>query len=181
MQVLVPASSFQNDISFISTELDEKVGNPTSQRIALNGVSFRWLSSLTHCGCTRVYRFSEPFSTDAGPASHRVRLWRGGPAYKVLLLPLLLPQVRLHGHLELRKGSWLLLWSREELDGAVQPKHSSFREPCVASLLPVTNFFPLKYVFNNLPCRAAALVAGAPHCQLRTPYAAGWWLDFVRT
>ena len=30
VQVPVPASSFQNDISFISTELDEKVGNPTS-------------------------------------------------------------------------------------------------------------------------------------------------------
>ena len=38
-----------------------------------------------------------------------------GPASKVLLLLLLLPQVRLHGHLELRK---VLLWSRGELDGS---------------------------------------------------------------
>ena len=27
---------------------------------------------------TSVFRFSEPFSKDAGPASHRVRFWRGG-------------------------------------------------------------------------------------------------------
>ena len=40
-------------------------------------------------------------------------------------------------------------------------------------------FFPLKDVFNNSPGVAAALVAGAPHRQLRTTYAAGWCLDFV--
>ena len=33
--------------------------------------SFRLLCSFAHCGC---FRSSEPFSTDAGLASHRVRL-----------------------------------------------------------------------------------------------------------
>ena len=53
------------------------------------------------------------------------------------------------------------------------PKHSSFLEQCVVSLLPVSYCFPpLKDVFNNLPSRAAALAAGAPRGQLRTRYAA---------
>ena len=40
-------------------------------------------------------------------------------------------------------------------------------------------FFPPKDDFKNLPGWAVALVAGAPHGQLRTTYAAGWCLDFV--
>ena len=36
------------------------------------------------------------FSTDADPTSHRVRLWRGGSASKVLLSRLFFPRVRLH-------------------------------------------------------------------------------------
>ena len=35
--------------------------------------------------------------------------------------------------------------------------------------------------FYNLPSRAAALAACSPRGQLRTPYAAGWWLDFVES
>ena len=35
--------------------------------------------------------------------------------------------------------------------------------------------------FHNLPSRAAALAAGSPRGQIRTPYAAGWWLDFVES
>ena len=56
--------------------------------------SFCWCA----CWCfwySSVFRFTVLYSADAGPASHRVRLWRGGPASKVLLLPLRFPQVRL--------------------------------------------------------------------------------------
>ena len=38
----------------------------------------------------------------------------------------------------------------------------------VCVVLFVTLLFPLKDVFKSLPSRAAALVAGVPHCQLRT-------------
>ena len=39
----------------------------------------------------------EPFFTDADPTSHRVRLWRGGSASKVLLLRVFFPRVRPRG------------------------------------------------------------------------------------
>ena len=87
-----------------------------------------------------VLLFSEPFSTDAGPPSHRVRLWRGGSASKGLLHRLFFRRVRLHGHPEVCNGPWLLLWSRGEVDGAVLPKHSSVLVQCV--VLPVTLLSP---------------------------------------
>ena len=46
---------------------------------------------------------------------------------------------------------------------------------CVVCLFPVSYLFSLKDVLNNLPSLAAALAAGALHCQPRTWYAAGVW------
>ena len=48
---------------------------------------------------------------------------------------------------------------------------------CLVCLFPVSYCFSLKDVFNNLPSRAAALAAGAPHGQLRLRYAA--WVEWV--
>ena len=50
--------------------------------------------------------------TDADPAIHRVRLWRGGSASKVLLHRLFFRRVRLHGRPKVCNGPWLLPWSR---------------------------------------------------------------------
>ena len=54
-----------------------------------------------------------------------------GLASKVLLLPLLLPQVRRHGQPELRKWPLAPLVEQRGIGGAVLPKHSSFLEQCV--------------------------------------------------
>ena len=50
---------------------------------------------------------------------------------------------------------------------------------CCQSASCILLFSSLKDVFNNLPTWAAALVAGAPHGQLRMTYAASWCLDLV--
>ena len=55
------------------------------------------------------------------------------------------------------------------------------RTGVVSLILLVYNVVPQKMSFNKLPSRAAALAAGSPRGQLRTPYAAGWWLDFVES
>ena len=136
-----------------------------------HGTDSQLIERFLRCGC---FRFSEPFSTDADPTSHRVRLWRGGSASKVLLPRLYLPRVHLHRRLEVRKRPWLLVWSRGRRRDSAAGGHRSFCDQCLVCLFPVSYCFSLKDVFNNLPSRAAALVAGAPHCQLRTPYAAGW-------
>ena len=52
-------------------------------------------SSLIHV-VSQVFRLS----TDADPTSHRVRLWRGLSASKVLHIRVFFPRVRLHGHPE---------------------------------------------------------------------------------
>ena len=52
-------------------------------------------SSLIHV-VSQVFRLS----TDADPTSHRVRLWRGGSASKVILLRVFFSRVRLHRHPE---------------------------------------------------------------------------------
>ena len=56
-----------------------------------------------------------PCATGAGPASHGVRLWRGGSASRVLLHRLSFPRVPLHGHPEVRKRPWSPLWGRGEM------------------------------------------------------------------
>ena len=48
---------------------------------------------------------------------------------------------------------------------------------CLVCLFPVSYCFSLKDVLSNLPSRAAALAAGAPHGQLRMRYAA--WVEWV--
>ena len=57
----------------------------------------------------------EPFFTDADPTSHRVRLWRGGSASKVLLLRVFFPRVRPRGCPEVCKGPWPPLRGRGEM------------------------------------------------------------------
>ena len=98
--------------------------------------------------------------------------------------------------LHYEKGPWLLFWSRGEVDGAVLPKHSSFRELYVVSLLLVTFNFSFQKMslrispFGQRPwwssswpascdggtqavCRVARLLAhghscfGAPFCGRR--------------
>ena len=73
--------------------------------------------------------------TDAGPASHRVRLWQGGPAstYCSRLLLLLFtgtsfPRVRLLALPEFRKRPWSLRRPREDGNGG-----RFVRSPCLPS------------------------------------------------
>ena len=74
--------------------------------------------------------------TDAGPASHRVRLWQGGPAssycrFRLLVLLLTgtrLLRVRLLGHPEVHKGPWPLRGSRGDGNGG-----RFVRSPCLPS------------------------------------------------
>ena len=56
-----------------------------------------------------------PCATGADPASHGVRLWRGGSASRVLPLRVSFPRVPLHGHQEVRKRPWPPLWGRGEM------------------------------------------------------------------
>ena len=67
--------------------------------------------SFEACSLMLVFRLS----TDAGPASHRVRLWRGGSASRVLPHRVSFPRVPLHGHQEVRKRPWPPLWGRGEM------------------------------------------------------------------
>ena len=74
--------------------------------------------------------------TDAGPASHRVRLWQGGPAstycrFRLLVLLLTgtrLLRVRLLGHPDVRKRPWLLRRPRGDGNGG-----RFVRSPCFPS------------------------------------------------
>ena len=105
--------------------------------------------SFTHCGC---FRSSEPFSTNAGPASHRVRLWRGGSASKVLLHRLFFPQVRLHGRPEVCNFPWLLLWSRGGRRDCAAGGHRSFCDPVCSQSAPRNLlFFPSKMSLRICP------------------------------
>ena len=54
--------------------------------------------------CFGVFHFSEPFTTDVGPASHEFVSGEEGLR-------------ALRGRPELFDGLWLLLWSRGELAG----------------------------------------------------------------
>ena len=56
-----------------------------------------------------------PCATGADPASHGVRLWRGGSASRVLPHRVSFPRVPLHGHQEVRKRPWPPLWGRGEM------------------------------------------------------------------
>ena len=58
--------------------------------------------SMFAMGLPRFSYFIFPYcgQTDADPTSHRVRLWRGGSASKVLLLRVFFPRVRPHAHSE---------------------------------------------------------------------------------
>ena len=71
--------------------------------------------ALTHV-VFDVFHFIVPFSTDADPTSHRVRLWRGGSASKVLLHRLFFRRVHPHARPEVFNGPWLLLWSRGDVE-----------------------------------------------------------------
>ena len=107
--------------------------------------------------------------TDAGPASHRVRLWQGGPAstycrfrwipafmlYDVTLTGTRIPRVRLLGHPEVRKRPWPLRRSRGDGNGG-----RFVRSPCLPSwrglrLLYVTPdavpLFPVQQQSIELP------------------------------
>ena len=89
--------------------------------------------------------------TDAGPASHRVRLWQGGPAstycrFRLLVLPLTgtcFHKVRLLALPEVRKGPWLLRRPRGDGNGG-----RFVRSPCLlrgavcACCTPYTRCFP---------------------------------------
>ena len=83
--------------------------------------------------------------TDAGPASHRVRLWQGGPAssycrFRLLVLLLTgtrLLRVRLLGHPDVRKRSWPLRRPRGDGNGG-----RFVRSPC-PPVTPYTRHCPL--------------------------------------
>ena len=72
--------------------------------------------------------------TDAGPASHRVRLWQGGPTstychFRLLVLLFTgtsIPGVRLLGHPEVRKRPWPLWRPRGDGNGG-----RFVRSPCL--------------------------------------------------
>ena len=76
---------------------------------------------------------------DAGPASHRVRLWRGGSASKVLLHRLFFRRVRHHGHPK-------VCMARAEEDGGTAPLAVTGPSvtQCVVSLLPIFYCFSPK-------------------------------------
>ena len=57
--------------------------------------------------------------------SHRVRLWRGGSASRVLPLRLFFQRVRLQGQPEVHKGPLALLEQRGHGDGVVPPRSAS--------------------------------------------------------
>ena len=129
------------------------------------------------CGLRRLPLFV-PFSTDANPTSHRVRLWRGGSASKVPLHRPFFRRVHPHGHPQVCNGPWLLQWSRGGRRDSAAGGHRSFCDPvCCQSAPCILLFSPLKNVCKNLPGWPAALAAGAPRAQLRTWYAA--WVEWV--
>ena len=82
--------------------------------------------------------------TDADPASHRVCLWRGGSASKVLLLRVFFPRVRLHGHPEVCNCPWLLLWSRGGRRDCAAGGHRSFCDPVCSQSAPCILIFSPK-------------------------------------
>ena len=127
----------------------------------------------------RVHRLH----TDADPASHRFRLWRGGSASKVLLLRLFLPRVHFHRRLEVRKRPWLLFLQHLGRRDSAAGGHRSFCDPVFSLFVPCKLLFFPKDVFNNLPSRAAALVPEhlIVSTSLSASYAVRRWLDFVRT
>ena len=51
------------------------VNDPSQSTLEVSAIFS--LTCCKHAGAC-AFRFSEPFSTDADPTSHRVRLWRGG-------------------------------------------------------------------------------------------------------
>ena len=119
---------------------------------------------------------------DADPTSHRVRLWRGGSASKVLLHRVFFPRVRLHVHPGVCNGPWLLLWSREERRDCAAGGHRSFCVPVCSQSAPCNlMFFTQKMSLiicpvGQRPWWPELLVASFVR---RTTYAAGWCLDFV--
>ena len=81
--------------------------------------------------------------TDADPTSHRVRLWRGGSASKVLLHRVFFSRVRRHGHPEVCNGPWLLFWSRGERRDCAAGGHRSSCGPVCSQFAPCNlMFFP---------------------------------------
>ena len=115
--------------------------------------------------------------TDVDPASHRVRLWRGGSASKVLLHRLFFRRCAFTDALKYVMAPDSSYGA--EGNGGTAPLAVTGLSvtQCLVCLFLVSYCFLLKDVFNNLPSRAAALAAGAPHGQLRLRYAA--WVEWV--
>ena len=88
-----------------------------------------------------VYFCQAAWYIAADPASHRVRLWRGGSASKVPLHRVFCPRVRLHGHPEVCNGPWLLLWSRGGRRDCAAGGHRSYCDPVCSQSAPYNLMF----------------------------------------
>ena len=95
--------------------------------------------------------------TDAGPASHRVRLWQGGRVstycrFRLLVLHFTgtsIPRVRLLGHPEVRKRPWPLRRSRGDGNGG-----RFVRSPCLPSWRGLRLLYAVHQTLSLGPCTA---------------------------
>ena len=137
--------------------------------------------------------------TDAGPASHRVRLWQGRPAstycrFRLLVLLLTgtrLLRVRLLGHPDVRKRPWPLRRPRGDGNGG-----RFVRSPCLPSWrglrLYAVPLFPVQQQSIELPgpnrwgVSETTLLVKTQGRTLDCPFnsrppriVAGWFFNFV--
>ena len=119
-------------------------------------------------GCCDPRSFFFYDVTDAGPASHRVRLWQGGPAsrycrFRLLVLLLTgtrLLRVRLLGHPNVRKRPWPL-W-RPRVASSALPSWRGLRLYAVHQMLSLCSLYsnspltsrpqPFGRVGDDTPC-----------------------------
>ena len=128
----VPASSRR------ARHLDEKVGNSTSLRIALNRVpSAGWATGATLPASTSSTYGRRPGQPSSLSLARRVCVQ--SPTSRVFF-----PRVRLHGHPEVCNCPWLLLWSRGGRRDCAAGGHRSFCDPVCSQSAPCILIFSPK-------------------------------------
>ena len=150
------------------------VNDPSQSTLEVSAIFS--LTCCKHAGAC-AFRFSEPFSTDADPTSHRVRLWRGGSASKVLLHRVFFPRVRLHGHPGVCNGPWLLLWSRGEWRDCAAGGHRSSCGPVCSQSAPCNLLFftqKMSLIICPVGQRLWRPVLHVASFVRRTPLVGGW-------